>query len=116
MTATTEAASNGSVTARAAAKKERLSGMARIREGEVFHAASVMHDAVYEADRLCAEIYRAINDAYFKRSCEGQADAEVRTVAETAGSTQVQKQIDEALRCLAAAQAFLQRLVSEPPF
>lgn len=115
MTATTEAASNGSTTT-PAAKKERLSGMARIREGEVFHTASVMHDAVYEADRLCAEIYRAINDAYFKRSCGDQADAEIRTVTETAESTQVQKQIDEALRCLSAAQAFLQRLTSEPPF
>ncbi len=116
MTATTEAASIGSTTTVATAKKERLSGMARIREGEVFHTASVMHDAVSEADRLCSEIYRAINDAYFGRNRGDQADAEIRTVTETAESGQVQKQIDEALRCLAAAQAFLQRLTSEPPF
>lgn len=115
MTATTtKPASNGS-TATAAAKEKRLSGMARIREGEVYHTASVMHDAIYEADRLCSEIYRALTDAYFKRS-QDQPGTEVRTVTEVADSTPVQEQIDEALRCLSSARSFLERLTSEPPF
>jgi dienelactone hydrolase len=115
MTATTKPASNGSTTI-ATAKKERLSGMARIREGEIYHTTGVMHDAIYEADRLCAEIYRAITDAYFGRNGEDQSDAETRTITQIAESAQVQKQVDEALSCLAAAQTFLQRLISEPPF
>ncbi len=111
MTAT-KAASNGS-TATTAAKGKRLSGMARIREGEIYHAASIMHDAIYEADRLCSEIYQVISDAYFKRN---QDDTEVRTLTEITDSTPVQQQIDEALRCLSSAQTFLEKLTSEPPF
>jgi hypothetical protein len=116
MTATTKPASNGSTTTAATASKERLSGMARVREAEVYYIVSVMHDAFYEADRLGTEIYRVLTDAYFKRTSKDQADAEVRTLTEVADSAQVQKQIDEALSCLATSYVFLQRLISEPPF
>ena len=46
--------------------------MAQVREAETYHTASVMHDALSEADRLCAAIYRAVTDAYFKRPPQGR--------------------------------------------
>ena len=116
MTTTTTATGNGS-TDTTTGKPERLTGMARVREAEAYHTASVMHDAIFEADRLCSAIYRAVTDAYLTRVREDQADAEARTAAETADSPEVRGQAAEALRCLYAAQTHLQNLTSyEPPF
>jgi hypothetical protein len=116
MTTTTTAASNGG-TATTTGKPERLTGMAQVREAEAYHTASVMHDAIYEADRLCSAIYRAVTDAYLTRVREDQADPEARTAAETADSPEVRGQAAEALRCLYSAQTYLQSLTSyEPPF
>ena len=115
MTTTTTAAGNGS-TDTAAGKPERLTGMAQVREAEAYHTASVMHDAIFEADRLCSAIYRAVTDAYLTR-VQDQADPEAGTAAETADSPEVRGQAAEALRCLYAAQTHLQQLTSyEPPF
>ena len=50
--------------------------MAQVREAETYHTASVVHDAVSEADRLCAAVYRAVTDAYFKDIRKDQADTE----------------------------------------
>ena len=116
-TTTTAAAGNGSTETAAAGKPERLTGMAQVREAEAYHTASVMHDAIFEADRLCSAIYRAVTDAYLTRVREDQADAEARTAAETADSPEVRGQAAEALRCLYSAQTYLQSLTSyEPPF
>jgi hypothetical protein len=119
MTTTTAAASNGSngSTDTPAGKPERLTGMAQVREAEAYHTASVMHDAIFEADRLCSAIYRAVTDAYLTRIREDQADPEALTAAETAASAEVRDQAAEALRCLYSAQSHLQQLTSyEPPF
>jgi hypothetical protein len=116
MTTTTAAASNGS-TDTPAGKPDRLTGMAQVREAEAYHTASVMHDAIFEADRLCSAIYRAVTDAYLTRIREDQADPEARTAAEMADSPEVRGQAAEALRCLYSAQTYLQSLTSyEPPF
>jgi hypothetical protein len=117
MTTTTAAASNGSTDTTTTGKPERLTGMAQVREAEAYHTASVMHDAIFEADRLCSAIYRAVTDAYLTRVRDDQADPEARTAAETADSPEVRGQAAEALRCLYAAQTYLQSLTSyEPPF
>jgi hypothetical protein len=116
MTTTTTDAGNGS-TDTATGTPERLTGMAQVREAEAYHTASVMHDAIFEADRLCSAIYRAVTDAYLTRVRGDQADPEARTAAETADSAEVRGQAAEALRCLYSAQTYLQSLTSyEPPF
>ena len=116
MTTTTTAVGNGSTTETPAGKPERLTGMAQVREAEAYHTASVMHDAIFEADRLCSAIYRAVTDAYLTR-IEDRADTETRSAAETAASAEVRDQAAEALRCLYSAQSHLQQLTNyEPPF
>jgi len=99
MTTTTTAVSNGS-TDTPTGRPERLTGMAQVREAEAYHTASVMHDAIFEADRLCSAIYRAVTDAYLSRIREDQADTEARTATEMASSPEVRDQAAEALRCL----------------
>jgi hypothetical protein len=117
MTTTTTVAGNGSTDTTTTGKPERLTGMAQVREAEAYHTASVMHDAIFEADRLCSAIYRAVTDAYFKRTGEDQADGDVRTATDTASSPEVRDQAAEALRCLYSAQSHLQQLTNyEPPF
>jgi hypothetical protein len=116
MTTTTTAAGNGS-TETPARKPERLTGMAQVREAQAYHTASVMHDAIFEADRLCSAIYRAVTDAYLNRIREDQADPDAPRAAETASSPEIRDQTAEALRCLYAAQNYLQNLTNyEPPF
>ena len=116
MTTTTTATGTGS-TDTPAGKPERLTGMAQVREAEAYHTASVMHDAIFEADRLCSAIYRAVTDAYLARVREDQADPEALSAAETADSPEVRGQAAEALRCLYSAQTYLQSLTNyEPPF
>jgi hypothetical protein len=117
MTTTTTAAGNGSTETATTGKPERLTGMAQVHEAEAYHTASVMHDAIFEADRLCSAIYRAVTDAYLSRVREDPADTEARSAAETATSPEVHDQAVEALRCLYAAQTYLQQLSNyEPPF
>ena len=116
MTTTTTAAATRTTDTATTANPERLTGMAQVREAEAYHTASVMHDAIFEADRLCSAIYRAVTDAYLTR-VQDQADPEAGTAAETADSPEVRGQAAEALRCLYAAQTHLQQLTSyEPPF
>lgn len=117
MTTTTTAVSKGSTETTTAGKPERLTGMAQVREAEAYHTASVMHDAIFEADRLCSAIYRAVTDAYLSRVREDQADTEARSATETAASPEVRDQAAEALRCLYSAQGHLQQLINyELPF
>ena len=117
MTTTTTATGNGSTdTPATTGKPERLTGMAQVREAEAYHTASVMHDAIFEADRLCLAIYRAVADAFLARA-EDRADPDVLSAAETAASPKVRDQAAEALRCLYSAQNHLQQLTSyELPF
>ena len=128
MTATTAAASNGSTdtattasdatTAEATGQKEKPFGMAKVRETETYHTFSVAHDALSEAERLCAEVYRAVTDAYFK-DLRKDADGTSLTATQTAESPPMQVKIREALNCLEAAETHVRQLLVstyEPPF
>ena len=46
--------------------------MAEVREAETYHDASVLHDAVFEANQLCTAIHHAVSDAYFRDVREDQ--------------------------------------------
>jgi hypothetical protein len=115
---TPTAASNGSTTTTdtasgSAGKPERATGMAQVREAEVYHVASVMNEAVTEAALLCAVMYRAISDAYFK-DVRRSADSEGRTAAEVADSPEIRGKAQEALNCLHAAEQYVRRLLADP--
>jgi hypothetical protein len=122
-TTTTQAASNGSTATAtgqatvATGQPERITGMAQVREAETYQAATVMNQAVSEAERLCAEIHRAVSDAYFK-DVRKNADSGGQTAAQTAESPEIRGKAEEALNCLHAAQQYVRRLLagSEPPF
>jgi isopropylmalate/homocitrate/citramalate synthase len=121
MTTTTQAAGNGSTTTAAAtavtSQPERITGMAQVREAETYHAASVLNQAVFEAERLCAAIYRAVSDAYLRDVRKTEADGDSSTATQTAESAEIQGKAKEALDCLCAAQRYVQRLLRyEPPF
>ena len=121
MTTTSTTASNGSTTTSVppdvVAKTERITGMARVCETETYHAASLMNEAISEAERLCSAVYRAVTDAYFK-DVRTNADSGGRTATETAGSDEIQAQAKEALTLLQAAERYTRRLLAgwEPPF
>ena len=126
MTTTTTAASNGSTdttasdatTAEPTGQKEKPFGMAKVRETETYHTFSVAHDALSEAERLCAEVYRAVTDAYFK-DLRKNADGTGLTAVQTAESPPMQVKIRETLNCLEAAQTHVRQLLVDtyiPPF
>ena len=83
------------------------SGMARVRESEAWRTASVMHDAAFEAERLCNEIYQAITKAYTPQS--GQTSA-----AEVAACYDTAVKAGEARDLLQAAITYLVTLTKQP--
>jgi hypothetical protein len=103
---TTKSASNGSTSA---AKPERVSGMTRVQESEAYHAASIAHDAAFEAERLCNDIYRVASDVYLRDSGTSEFAAVLR------GQAMLDK-VQEAISCLAVAGQYLRDLLAEPPF
>jgi hypothetical protein len=105
MTAPAKAAANGSTTTTKAGQPGRITGYAKIRQAETYHASSIMSDAMFEAERLATEIHRAVSDAHFRRDGE-----EGLTTAETAESPQIRDKAIEALRCLRIAEDYLYRL------
>jgi hypothetical protein len=98
MTATAKAASNG--TKPPAAAPERLNGVAHVQEAQAYHLVSVAHDAVFEAERLCNEIYRAASDAYLPSSGVSNAAGVLTDPAMAAKA-------EEAVACLATAVLYL---------
>jgi hypothetical protein len=108
MTASVKTASNGSTGT--PAKPERKTGVARVREAEVYHTASVVHDAAFEAERLCNDIWRAMSDVYVQR--------DVSESAQALTAPDMQRKIREAFACLDTAQDYLRHLMvsGEPPF
>ena len=74
--------------------------MAEVREAETYHTASVLHDAIFEAERLCTAIYHAVTDAYFTRRPQEPGPDTGLTAAETAESPPMQAKVREALNCL----------------
>ena len=122
MTATTNAASNGSTgttAPEATGQKEKPFGMARVREAETYHTASVVHDALAEAEKLYTAVYRAVTDAYFRDIRNDEADSTILTAVQTAESPPMQAKAREALNCLQAAETYVRQLLVsnyEPPF
>lgn len=99
-TTTAKAASNG----KASSAAERKAGMAYVQEAVAYHLASVAHDAAFEAERLCNDIYRAVSGAYLR---DGR---KVSEAAEAAMSDDTLLKADDASRCLNAALAYLRQL------
>jgi hypothetical protein len=111
MTTTAKAVGNGSTDTGTADQPERVSGMARIRNTEAYHTADILHDAAFEAERLCNAVYQAIYDAYYNQVRTDQKARTGLTVAQTAESPQVQAKLQEALNCLHAAEEYAKRLL-----
>ena len=113
MTATTTAAGNGSTKA----APKRTTGIARIKEAQAYHLASLVHDAAFEGERLCNDIYRTASDAYLRDGNASSISQAAAALAEPA----IRDTIDEAIECLNAAVSQLislrNALTSEPlPF
>jgi hypothetical protein len=118
---TTKAVGNGGQTTEEAVvttgQPDRISGMARVSEAEIYHTASVMNEAMSEAERLCGAVYRAVTDAYFK-DIRNNADTEGRSATQTAESPEIRGTAQEALTCLEAAERYMRRLLTghDTPF
>jgi hypothetical protein len=118
MTTTTNA-STGTATAEAAGQPDKPFGMARVREAETYHNASVLDDAVSEAYRLVTALQHAISDAHFGDIGKAREKGTGLTATQTAESPPMQARVQEALNCLQAAQDYARRLLVstyEPPF
>jgi hypothetical protein len=72
----------------------------RVRDAQVYHLASLAHDAAFEAERLCNDIYRAASDARFGDPGSSDASAPLDHQAMTA-------QAEEAVLCLVTAVLYL---------
>src|SRR5512132_2752772 len=92
---TAKATSNGP-----AGTPERISGVTRVRDAQVYHLASLAHDAAFEAERLCNDIYRAASDVRF-----GDSPGSTAT-AVTADPAMIGK-AEDAVICLATAVLYL---------
>ena len=90
------------------AEPEPKTGIACVRDAEVYHLACVARDAAFEAERLCTAIQRAASDTYLRDNGEA-ADSWLQ-------ANERDRQAEEALRCLETAQHYLRSLTSEPPF
>jgi len=119
---TKTAASNGSTdttTTEATGQEEKRTGMAKVREAETYHTASILHDAVFEAERLCTALQHAVSDAYFQDIRKDQEPSTGLTATQTAESPQMQAKLQDAVNCLHAAEEHARRLLVntyEPPF
>lgn len=100
MTAPAKTASNGTKPA-----PERPSGMTRVREAQSYHLASLAHDAAFEAERLCSQIYSTASDGYSYRL--EPASTEAPNVADDPA---IHAKAHEALECLATAITYLNYL------
>jgi hypothetical protein len=108
MTAPVKAASNGAETTEPA--PQRKTGMAHVHEAEAYHTATLAHDAAFEAERLCSDIYRAVSGAYLRDG------GTVSEAAETAADPATERKAREAIECLHTAQRNLRALIDDPPF
>ena len=104
---TAKAASNGTSTG-PAGTPERISGVTRIREAQAYHLVSVAHDAAYEAERLCNDIYRAASEAYLR-------DTNLSEAAEVLVDPAMTAKAEEAVICLATAVLYLTDLFTGSP-
>jgi hypothetical protein len=95
---TAKAVSNGGTGP--AGTPERISGVTRVRDAQVYHLASLAHDAAFEAERLCNDIWRAASDARFGDPGSGNARGPLDHQAMTAKA-------EEAVLCLVTAVLYL---------
>jgi hypothetical protein len=109
MTAPSKTAGNGTKPASNDTKPERISGMARVREAQSYHLSSLAHDAAFEAERLCSQIYRTASDGY---SYLREPTAEALNVADDPATLAKAR---EALACLATAITYLNYLFDVLP-
>ncbi len=65
-------------------------------DAQAYHLASVAHDAAFEAERLCNEIYRAATGPYLRES-----------TAETLADPAMIGKAEDAVICLATALVYL---------
>lgn len=80
-------------------------GMARVQEADSWRTASVAHDAASEAERLCSDIYNAVQAAYF----------DTKTAVQVAASDDIRAKAAEARLCLYAAASYLTVLIGDSP-
>ena len=107
-TMATKAAASGSQPT--AAEPERATGIALVKQAQAYHLASIAHDAAYEAERLCNDIYRTASSAYLRHG--GDSDA-----VDVITAPAMRDKISEAVRCLVSAENYLRSLTAgEPPF
>lgn len=114
MTTTTTADSNGSTgtdTAEATGPKERPFGMAKVREAETYHTATILYETACEIDSLCDAVYHAVSDAYFRDVRKAKGKDPALTATQTAESPPMQAKVREALNCLQAAEDQVRRLL-----
>ena len=105
MTAPAKSASNGTKPA-----PDRTSGMARVREAQSYHLSSLAHDAAFEAERLCSQIYRTASDGYsYLREPAATGAPNV------ADDLAMHAKAREALACLATAITYLNYLFDVLP-
>jgi hypothetical protein len=97
MTAPTTAASNGHDKPRPTA--ERARGMTHVQQAQAYHLASLAHDAAFEAESLCNQIYRTASDGYLREPA-----SETPGVATDPAMTVTAK---EGIACLATALIYL---------
>jgi hypothetical protein len=58
-------------------------GIERVRDTDAWRTSTIMAEAAYEANRLCEQISRAIQDAYFSRDELDPYAADVATCSDT---------------------------------
>ena len=58
-------------------------GVERVRDTDAWRTSTIMAEAAYEANRLCEQISRAIQDAYFSRDELDPFAADVATCSDT---------------------------------
>jgi hypothetical protein len=103
---TAKAARNGSTDP--VGTPERISGVTRVCEAQAYHLVSIAHDAAYEAERLCNDIYRTASDAYLR-------DTNLSEAAEVLADPAMTRKAEEAVICLATAVLYLTDLFTGSP-
>ena len=98
---TAKADSNGSPDP--AGTPERISGVTRVRDAQLYHLASLAHDAAYEAERLCDEVYRSASNAWF-------SDLGCETATEPFDRQAMTAKAEEAVTCMVTAVLYLSDL------
>jgi hypothetical protein len=96
MTAPAKTASNGTKPT-----PERTNGMARVRDAQIYHLASLAHDAAWEGERLCSGLYQTASAGY---SYQRQSEPGALNMADDPA---IAAKTREAIACLYTAITYL---------